>query len=586
MRINELSYSFVVLVLFIFMISLVSTVSAIIPVIPEVGDGSCVPGTPGCQASAPSVSVATASYRATGDYADRYSYEVYKGTNVVAINTCVRACNSVEGTVSWGPYSDCFSQCESEVALSHALADLRECEFRISETQRTGALEITSNIPGSISLKGITDYSAAQTKAAECSSRLSDLQGDISQQQTEKMMQLLEKIDNQKTKADDILYNQEIITEDDIALAVASTDALMTEIKAASIIPLDNTGLADSASRLNDKLSEVKKGEVADVDYVQGQVEMQQPDGSWRPLAYGAALVKGAKIRTGEKSRATIILKDGSRIEVGQRSEYQLEAGKSVFSLNNEPTEISLKLLAGKVKAWIIPKLHRQIRVTTSSAILSVRGTEFIAEYDSSTQTSAIYLNEGSLDITNNNNETQQLESGNMMTVDRSGQFALKDMSYEVWSMLADEIALIEALPETSDSLEDMYDLTEPAVSEDNTDLDEEVSSPESQKAAMYSIAFIGACILIAGILISRRKISKASSAFGITGLVLSILSIPLLVLPFLGLPFAILAVIFSRVQNKTNATVLGKIGSVIGIIGIVLNTLTLIAFMSYLLSI
>jgi Domain of unknown function (DUF4190) len=69
---------------------------------------------------------------------------------------------------------------------------------------------------------------------------------------------------------------------------------------------------------------------------------------------------------------------------------------------------------------------------------------------------------------------------------------------------------------------------------------------------------------------------TEKKNGFGVASLVLGILSLLFILMPYFGLPLAIMALVFSYKQNKTNPTGQASAGNVLGIIGTVLNGIVL----------
>ena len=79
-------------------------------------------------------------------------------------------------------------------------------------------------------------------------------------------------------------------------------------------------------------------------------------------------LQPGDQVTTGGGSSATITFADGSKVELGPNSSFEL---KSISE-----TQSVLKLLFGKIHAFLTPKFS----VRTPMAVTSVRGAEFVVE--------------------------------------------------------------------------------------------------------------------------------------------------------------------------------------------------------------
>lgn len=99
-----------------------------------------------------------------------------------------------------------------------------------------------------------------------------------------------------------------------------------------------------------------------------GTVEIQAGGSSfWRKAVPKIFLKEGDKIRTGSRSRATLLFEDGSRTQV---------AANTTLALSNLAAPVSLNQTAGKTRHKIA-KLGRGFTLRTPTAVCSVRGTEF-----------------------------------------------------------------------------------------------------------------------------------------------------------------------------------------------------------------
>ncbi|MCU1339277.1 MAG: putative FecR [Bryobacterales bacterium] len=86
------------------------------------------------------------------------------------------------------------------------------------------------------------------------------------------------------------------------------------------------------------------------------------------PLAAGAAIAEGQEIRTGKGSRAVISLRDGSRIEMGERCDLELSerwSGKTI------------RLARGSVMVEAAKQGRSRLEVATPDTLVSVKGTIF-----------------------------------------------------------------------------------------------------------------------------------------------------------------------------------------------------------------
>ncbi|MBF0276166.1 MAG: FecR domain-containing protein [SAR324 cluster bacterium] len=87
-------------------------------------------------------------------------------------------------------------------------------------------------------------------------------------------------------------------------------------------------------------------------------------------------------IQTGEESAALLILGDGEnsdQISLDEKTTFKIEEYK--VSADDKPTRGTLNLLGGKVRSLVNQaKGRKEIQVTTSSATIGVKGTDFLVE--------------------------------------------------------------------------------------------------------------------------------------------------------------------------------------------------------------
>jgi len=86
------------------------------------------------------------------------------------------------------------------------------------------------------------------------------------------------------------------------------------------------------------------------------------------PLAAGAEIAEGQEIRTGKGSRAVVRLRDGSRIEMAERSDLELSerwSGKTI------------RLERGSVMVEAAKQRRGRLEIATADSLVSVKGTIF-----------------------------------------------------------------------------------------------------------------------------------------------------------------------------------------------------------------
>jgi hypothetical protein len=81
----------------------------------------------------------------------------------------------------------------------------------------------------------------------------------------------------------------------------------------------------------------------------------------------------------------------------------------------------------------------------------------------------------------------------------------------------------------------------------------------------------------------NKIKTNKVKKGFGITSLILGIVSLLCFLVPYFGVPIGILAVVFANMQNKIKATSNASAGKIMGILGIIGNGIILLIMILFL---
>lgn len=113
---------------------------------------------------------------------------------------------------------------------------------------------------------------------------------------------------------------------------------------------------------------------------VQGDVRVG-PVGSERALKPGDRIAVSDRLTTGDGGSASVVLRDGTTLVVGPKSQLQLKD----FAFNSTTHEGSVKvsLLQGTLRmiTGLIAKLNpASVSVETDTITMGVRGTDFIVE--------------------------------------------------------------------------------------------------------------------------------------------------------------------------------------------------------------
>lgn len=111
--------------------------------------------------------------------------------------------------------------------------------------------------------------------------------------------------------------------------------------------------------------------------------------GASRPLAEKMALAEGTRVEVKEQGFVSLKLSNGSKVHVSGMSSVELKSGP-------ESKPSLLHLLTGRIRALVTRALQgKSLLVTTKSAVLGVRGTDFVVTYDPDTNQTALVTIEG-----------------------------------------------------------------------------------------------------------------------------------------------------------------------------------------------
>jgi hypothetical protein len=116
---------------------------------------------------------------------------------------------------------------------------------------------------------------------------------------------------------------------------------------------------------------------------VRGDVTVVRDNARAAAIA-GSPLQARDRIQTGADSAVAITLKDGTVLSVGPESVVDL--GEFAFNATTQEGNVLVRLLRGTVRmaTGLIAKLQpEQVKVTTPTSVIGVRGTDFIVEQNS-----------------------------------------------------------------------------------------------------------------------------------------------------------------------------------------------------------
>ena len=116
---------------------------------------------------------------------------------------------------------------------------------------------------------------------------------------------------------------------------------------------------------------------------VRGDVRLLATDGSTRTARSGDAVAPIDRIVTGADSGASVVLRDGTKLVVGPSSRLDLK--QFHFDSTTQEGGMLVSLLQGSARmvSGLIGKTHPEaVRVETPTAVIGIRGTDFIVQAD------------------------------------------------------------------------------------------------------------------------------------------------------------------------------------------------------------
>lgn len=166
---------------------------------------------------------------------------------------------------------------------------------------------------------------------------------------------------------------------------------------------------------------------VAVIKMKRGTAYVIRADGSKIPAIKGEWVHQGSVIKTAERSFVRLSFIDKSTVNVGPKSEMKIEK----FSDSDAGV---LNVISGKIRSKVtkdylkIDKNKSKMYVKSKSAVMGVRGTDFVYSYNPKTDASTTVLFEGSIAFNriNKKNFKSQLEDiVNRGYVIKPGQFSV-----------------------------------------------------------------------------------------------------------------------------------------------------------------
>lgn len=133
---------------------------------------------------------------------------------------------------------------------------------------------------------------------------------------------------------------------------------------------------------------------------VKGSITIQSKSGKSTPAKVGAKVFPQDTIVAGPDSRAKIVMSDKNVINISPDTKMALE--KYVYNPQSDQKNVLLNVVYGKVRSTVNQKYDgdkNTFQVKTASAVAGVRGTDFLASFNQSTQTSKVVTFSGMVEV-------------------------------------------------------------------------------------------------------------------------------------------------------------------------------------------
>ncbi|MFC1824475.1 FecR domain-containing protein [Thermodesulfobacteriota bacterium] len=158
-----------------------------------------------------------------------------------------------------------------------------------------------------------------------------------------------------------------------------------------------------------------KESALGRIDKIEGTVTITRSDGQEVQGEVGLSLAAGDQIATGEGSRVSFSLLEGSSFRLGEKTQVSVD---ELSNSDEEDDQPMLRLALGYLwsKLQKVKGSSGKINVVTPTAIVGVRGTEFetVVSLDAS---SAIVVDEGTLEVSSDEDKVI-VDKGKMTEVE------------------------------------------------------------------------------------------------------------------------------------------------------------------------
>ncbi len=146
---------------------------------------------------------------------------------------------------------------------------------------------------------------------------------------------------------------------------------------------------------------------------VKGDVTFQNPNSPVEKAKVGLKVFEGATITSMQDSRAKIVMSDRNVLNLSPDSKLTIQKYETAANKKN----VSLSLEEGKVRVNVEQKYdgtREKFLLKTPTVVAGVRGTQFLATYNSNTKTSSVVTFKGVVAMTSFNAAGQPISTVNV----------------------------------------------------------------------------------------------------------------------------------------------------------------------------
>jgi hypothetical protein len=276
-----------------------------------------------------------------------------------------------------------------------------------------------------------------------------------------------------------------------------------------------------------------------------GNAYVVRPDGTKVIPGKELYLKVDDKVITGEESRVNIIFGNAGRMNLGPNTE--LRVGSALLD--------QYYLARGSLKTKLSWADKPKLEIKTPTASVFIKGTEFVIDYNETTNTTTVFLHEGVLEV-NSAAYVMNLTAGYYCTIGPDGRISSNQLSSGDWKSLGSKFY-------------------------------EEASQESIFKIYTWlTFAVLALSVIVVTVVIRREKAKQHKKEhrknLGGLSILFGVLGIVGCLFPIIGLPLSFTSTTLARIQKLRTPTISAKIGFVLGCIGAILNGIVFIAFFSY----